>query len=1206
VENNGVCILLQSPQTPNEIPTSRDLSISQLPTHETRDSILQSNLSLATFNCKNIKTSKLMLNELATTAQIILLQEHWLYNYELPLLNSLHANFNAVGKSVDDEDPITPLQKPRGYGGVAILWKKSLDRHIEVLKEGNNRMQAILLKPSAKEEILIISCYMPSRGRKEVMETYEETLAHISDLLGKYPQASIILGGDLNTDLESTTKSGRKSLLEAMMREENLVKAINKDIGATFVHPNGNDSSCIDYFLINRNSNVKTKKLTKLDTCALNTSDHYPLILECELTKPIYSFPDNQNNQPNNTTTNGKIPGKLNWNKIDITRYQTEIEDVLREKIEEKSLTSTSKIEENVDLLVNLINKAALQAAPRKKLSKNTKHRKQTWNAQISQAVQESKRAHWEWKSAGKPSDPTHHTVRQRKAKKKKLRSQINLEEARKRQKNINDLTEASQYDHNKLFKLVKAQRSSKEQNTPELIMGEEILTTSDEIRDGWAKHFGNLAIPQNHDGFDNDYKREVEADLKVIEDLINSNSTEPLQVSVDQVQKAICSLNTNKAPDVDGISAEHIKHAGIIMTGALTQIINAILQERKIPQRLKLGLLTPIWKKNDKRIPGNYRGITIISTIGKILEAIIRDKITPVLKDVQNPLQRGFTKGTSPLNAALIMHEAILHARNKKNILYIALLDAKSAFDVVSHESLLRKLYYNGVRGAIWSLIADTFRDAKTVVKWQGKTSSPFSIKQGVRQGGILSTEEYKVYNNDLLDRLADSSYGTKIGEIQCCAPTCADDIALLANSRADLQAMLDMCHSYSQYERFQLQPTKSMVLIYNSNIPINILQSQNIFHLGKDTIPVVEQATHLGIVRDINSAGINSTIKNNISKARKTLYSLMGTGMYGTNGLPPAVNLHLFSVYVSPVLTYGLEILLPSEKEIKDATQFHEKTLRQITSLTDNCAKPAIYILTGEIPLIGQIHSKALTLFGNILRDPNTIEYGLAVRQLRMTGKKEASWFKALKMILCQYDLPPASELLEDTPDKRDWARTVKKAIHSYWRHHITSQAATFSSLSYLNTGLYTPGVCHPTLSSIRSSYSDIRRTAVANRFITGTVILQANRHKFNQYEVDPACPLCNAPKEDRQHVLLYCNAYKQEREETIKRIIPYLNSIDEGLPEEKWMQLLIDCSTLIDEKIINIDDADDIYFHARTFMAKTLRRRLYKLEPSLKGVT
>ena len=69
-----------------------------------------------------------------------------------------------------------------------------------------------------------------------------------------------------------------------------------------------------------------------------------------------------------------------------------------------------------------------------------------------------------------------------------------------------------------------------------------------------------------------------------------------------------------------------------------------------------------------------------------------------------------------------------------------------------------------------------------------------------------------------------------------------------------------------------------------------------------------------------------ISSTqIHGNVEKSRRTLYSLLGAGLYGKNGLNPTACLHLLQVYVIPVLTYGLEILLPSRTGLQTLEIFY-----------------------------------------------------------------------------------------------------------------------------------------------------------------------------------------------------------------------------------------------------------------------------------------
>lgn len=135
-------------------------------------------------------------------------------------------------------------------------------------------------------------------------------------------------------------------------------------------------------------------------------------------------------------------------------------------------------------------------------------------------------------------------------------------------------------------------------------------------------------------------------------------------------------------------------------------------------------------------------------------------------------------------------------------------------AFDIVSHTSLKGKLFHIGIEGKTWKLINSLHRNARSVVKRDGMISDSFEIQQRVRQGGILSTEMYKVFINRLLDRLDVTMMGMQIGGINCVAPTCADDVAIVSSNRSALQTLVNIASDYSSMERYLLQPTKSVIL--------------------------------------------------------------------------------------------------------------------------------------------------------------------------------------------------------------------------------------------------------------------------------------------------------------------------------------------------------------------------------------------------------
>ena len=97
----------------------------------------------------------------------------------------------------------------------------------------------------------------------------------------------------------------------------------------------------------------------------------------------------------------------------------------------------------------------------------------------------------------------------------------------------------------------------------------------------------------------------------------------EPFQEA--EVRISIQKLHRNKAADKFGLIAEHLKYASDLVW-PLTAIFNGVLREVKLPSAFREGIITPLLKKanKSKHKPTNYRGITIISIMGKLLEAVL------------------------------------------------------------------------------------------------------------------------------------------------------------------------------------------------------------------------------------------------------------------------------------------------------------------------------------------------------------------------------------------------------------------------------------------------------------------------------------------------------------------------------------------------------------------------------------------------------
>jgi hypothetical protein len=242
----------------------------------------------------------------------------------------------------------------------------------------------------------------------------------------------------------------------------------------------------------------------------------------------------------------------------------------------------------------------------------------------------------------------------------------------------------------------------------------------------------------------------------------------------------------------------------------------------------------------------------------------------------------------------------------------------------------------------------------------------------------------------------------------------TCADDIALVCANPYDLQIHVNQAVNYSDTHRYKLQPQKSVIIEIN-NTKRNHRDRQPPIKINQNNMTVVEKSAHLGILRSKSKEKTEAIhIEQNITKARRTAYSLLSAEFHGVNGLDPMTSLSLYKTYIQPVLTYGLAIVQPKQSNLVKLELF-QKTILKIMSLPINTPDPTAYILSGLLPVEAIIDIKCMSLFNNICRQPdNAIEKQLAMRQLLNKSTDNRSWFINIKKILLKYEFSNINELL------------------------------------------------------------------------------------------------------------------------------------------------------------------------------------------------
>jgi Reverse transcriptase (RNA-dependent DNA polymerase) len=212
-------------------------------------------------------------------------------------------------------------------------------------------------------------------------------------------------------------------------------------------------------------------------------------------------------------------------------------------------------------------------------------------------------------------------------------------------------------------------------------------------------------------------------------------------------------SFEPKNSIDMEGISMKLLKFVNTAVSIPLSHIFNLSLQQGVFPEALKISRVVPIFKGGDPDLCDNYRPISLVNTIAKVLEKIVSIKLTNHLEthNIIDPLQFGFQRGLSTEHSLLHLTKFVGDAMNDNKFSIGVFLDLKKAFDVVSHEILLKKLSYYGIKNNVLSWFASYLNNRKQCVDINGNFSKPRHINISVMQGSVLGPILFLIFINDL-----------------------------------------------------------------------------------------------------------------------------------------------------------------------------------------------------------------------------------------------------------------------------------------------------------------------------------------------------------------------------------------------------------------------------------------------------------------------
>ena len=220
-------------------------------------------------------------------------------------------------------------------------------------------------------------------------------------------------------------------------------------------------------------------------------------------------------------------------------------------------------------------------------------------------------------------------------------------------------------------------------------------------------------------------------------------------------------------------------------------------------------------------------------------------------------------------------------------------------------------------------------------------------------------------------------------------------------------------------------------------------------------------------------------------MSLARRTSYSLINTGLRGTNGLNPQTRIHMsYMTYVIQRLLYGLEVVRLNKTQLQQLEQYHLNTLRQIQSLPKGQLLLPCTCCSVLFQLKPKYTKRQLSLlYAAIIASENQYLQKVIQRQLACAFDIVNSFFHIISQVLEKYDLPTVSQLLTLNISKLQWKTTYNKAIEQFWTRQCINDIKTKKTLRFLNIKTLRSGITHLVWSSIESE-AEVNKGVIKSR--------------------------------------------------------------------------------------------------------------------------
>ena len=496
-------------------------------------------------------------------------------------------------------------------------------------------------------------------------------------------------------------------------------------------------------------------------------------------------------------------------------------------------------------------------------------------------------------------------------------------------------------------------------------------IETKEEQRQRWTEHFTKV--------FDTDFggtfSRNCPWTVKPLADLGAPTVTE--------VHRAIRRLKAGKAPGPDLVLAEALKELSPAALERFANFLRMCWTLGTVPSDFGDSDLIPLFKKGDSSLCDNYRGISLQSHAGKVVAQILLLRIQVHIESQMLPQQRGFRSGSSTMDH-IFSHRQLLHsARESGAPLAFCFVDLKKAFDCCSRPLIMQLLCDYGVSEGDRAMIEALYRTTRASVRTGHERDAPFEIKNGVRQGCLLSSVLFAMFMDRIMREVqAATTVGLKVDSTVhngigfCTRGTTgtsliqfmlfADDVSLVASSLEDLHTLLAAFEKITSQWGMRISADKTKWMATSS------CTGDTAFSVADGAVKRVKDFKYLGSILSVDGS-LDAELTQRMSAARHAWLSRRREVLLNHRiSLPTRVR--VFNTTVIPALTYGCEAWALTQAQEDQLSSFARDHMRQMCGWKwwQKHKNDELYEHTGSEPLSDLLRRARIRWLGHLFRKP------------------------------------------------------------------------------------------------------------------------------------------------------------------------------------------------------------------------------------------